>query len=65
MPDGDTLAARKSLSPFGPSERPMLAFYLPWIVGLAILEMWVSGLEATYATMPARKQLKPTVILLE
>jgi hypothetical protein len=43
----------------------MLAFYLPWIVGLAILEMWVSGLEVTYAAMPARKQLKPTVILLE
>ena len=43
----------------------MLAFYLPWIVGLAILEIWVSSLEATYAVMPARKQMKPTVILLE
>ena len=43
----------------------MLAFYLPWIAGLAILEMWVSGLEATYAAMPARKQMQATVILLE
>ena len=60
-----SLASRKSLSPLAPSERAMLAFYLPWIVGLAILEMWVSGLKVTYAAMPARKQLKPTVILLE
>ena len=62
---GGSLASRKSLSPSAPSERPMLAFYLPWIAGLAILEMWVSSLEAASAVMPARNQMKPTVILLE
>ena len=43
----------------------MLAFILPCIVGQAILEMWFSRLEASCAAVLPRKQLDPTIILLE
>ena len=44
----------------------MLAFYLPVLIGLAILNMiWDAGISACGPLMPARKQASPTIILLE
>jgi hypothetical protein len=44
----------------------MLAFYLPALIGQAILNMiWEASISACELRMPRRKQATPTVILME
>jgi hypothetical protein len=47
-------------------EDPRLAFYLPVLIGQAMLNMiWAASMSACEPLMPKREQSSPTIILME